>query len=79
MKRHWQRSSRTCPVCMSGYVTRSMCGGRECLRCGHTWMPSDFQGRPIYDRARLELFRRSEIEDPDERPYLWDLEDEGCH
>lgn len=69
-------STEACPYCQrSCDVVPSRCGERmECLCCGALWSP----GRHASDGViglRYELTRdpREEIEDPDERPYLWDL------
>lgn len=68
-----------CPMC-GEELTESMCGKRlECLHCG-----------ALYQRVRQEALRPSAVrdwfdkydvlpEDPDDRPYIWDIEEDECH
>lgn len=71
-----------CPFCRSTELTVGICGEKiECLDCGALWAIKGLRS-PAQLELRFDLTRdpREEIEDPDERPYVWDLEqDEKCH
>lgn len=67
-----------CPYCRSNALTVSMCGERiECLACGAKWqvpgLPSPQQIEMSFNVTRDP---RESIEDPDDRPYVWDLQQE---
>ncbi len=72
LKRAGQPSAPTepiepCPYCRRTCdVVRSGTDRYECMSCGSLWVP-----RIEY---QLQADPRQELEDPDDRPYLWDLE-----
>lgn len=68
-----------CPSCGES-LTESMCGKRlECLHCGAVF------GRvePRIGHTRAEQMEAYTVygvlpEDPDDRPYIWDIEEDLC-
>lgn len=62
-------ATEPCPYCDRSCDVVAATNGRctrECMNCGAIWSP-----RIEY---QLEHDPRQELEDPDDRPYLWDLE-----
>lgn len=67
-------AQESCPYCQRSCDVISAPGNRlECMSCGAIF---DW-GRAAYEvnmEYRLAHDPRHELEDPDDRPYLWDLE-----
>ena len=65
---HTEQILEPCPYCMRGcdVVHARDRKQLECLSCGAVWHPHVYYALPEDPRH--------EIEDPDDRPYLWDLE-----
>lgn len=90
MRRHGSRDGDT-PTCRprwcgfcGGELTASMCGAVfECLGCGAQYRNAAHDTLPRTHPARVQRVYqeeedpRGELEDPDDRPYLWDLTEEG--
>ena len=63
-----------CPMC-GNELTESMCGEKlECLHCGALFHREPH--KPGWDNWLREYGVYPE--DPDERPYIWDLPEELC-